>query len=373
MSSAHIPLKFRSQPLGSSHKPFIDKALRAFLGYHSTPDPVPRLGEPTRVRAKRIVRAEPRMTLLYADPLFFDHQTGRHPERAERLMAVYRQLERSGLDQQCTRPRWEPVSGKRLQRVHSASYEREVSEFASAGGGRLEEDTHVSSASYEVARQAAGAVCDAVERVVKGEDTRALCLVRPPGHHALAASAMGFCLFNNVAIGARLATSELELDRVLIVDWDVHHGNGTQDTFWTDPRVGFLSIHRWPFYPGTGRRDETGSGEGLGTTCNVPLEMGISRADYLAAFRSSLSKLADRMRPQLVLISAGFDSHREDPIGSLGLESEDFAPLTQAVLEVANAHAGGRVVSVLEGGYNTSILAGCVEIHLRELLPQGIP
>jgi len=179
---------------------------------------------------------------------------------------------------------------------------------------------------------------------------------------------MGFCLFNNVAVGARMAIREFGLDRVMIVDWDVHHGNGTQDAFWEEGQVGFFSIHRWPFYPGTGAKDETGSGRGLGATLNVPIEFGVSRPDYLAAFRSALESIAERIRPQLVLISAGFDSHRADPIGSLGLETEDFEPLTRAVLDVANVHAGGRVVSMLEGGYDTSALAGCVEVHLRELL-----
>jgi acetoin utilization deacetylase AcuC-like enzyme len=155
---------------------------------------------------------------------------------------------------------------------------------------------------------------------------------------------------------------------VLIVDWDVHHGNGTQDTFYSNEQVSFFSIHRWPFYPGTGAADETGTGPGLGTTVNVPVEFGTPRDDYLAVFRDRLETLADRMRPQLVLVSAGFDSHRDDPVGSLGLETEDFTDLTRIVLDIAKMHAGGRVISALEGGYNPSILAGCVELHLRELL-----
>jgi acetoin utilization deacetylase AcuC-like enzyme len=179
---------------------------------------------------------------------------------------------------------------------------------------------------------------------------------------------MGFCLVNNVAIGARVATDELGLDRVLIVDWDVHHGNGTQAIFWDDPRVGFLSIHRWPFYPGTGRDDETGGGPALGTKLNLPIEMGTARREYLDDFHRGLTELATRMRPQLILVSAGFDAHRDDPIGSLGLEIEDFADLTATVLDVAGEYCGGRVVSVLEGGYNPSILAGCVELHLTGLL-----
>jgi acetoin utilization deacetylase AcuC-like enzyme len=165
-----------------------------------------------------------------------------------------------------------------------------------------------------------------------------------------------------------MATSEFELDRVLIVDWDVHHGNATQDTFWRDPRVGFMSIHRWPFYPGTGRADETGGGPGLGTKLNLPVEMGTSRDRYLSLFTRELEKFADKIKPQLILVSAGFDAHREDPVGSLGLETEDFEYLTDAVLDAAAAHCDGKIVSLLEGGYNAGRLAGCVEVHLRELL-----
>jgi acetoin utilization deacetylase AcuC-like enzyme len=308
------------------------------------------------------------VTLLYYNPLFLEHQTGQHPERPERLTQIVRQLERVGLTERCKRPDWAPATAEDLGRVHGADYAASVAEYASKGGGRIEEDTVCSPRSYDVALLAAGAVCDAVRKVVTSDERRALCLVRPPGHHALRDSAMGFCLFNSVAIGARLATKQLELDRVLIVDWDVHHGNGTQATFWEDPQVGFFSIHRSPFYPGTGDADETGAGAGLGTTLNVPLKLGISRRDYLERFTAALDKIAARMRPQLILVSAGFDSHRDDPIGSLGLESEDFTHLTGAVLGVANAHAGGRLVSVLEGGYNTGVLAGCVELHLRELL-----
>jgi acetoin utilization deacetylase AcuC-like enzyme len=308
------------------------------------------------------------MTLLYYTPRFLDHDTGDHPERPQRLAAIARQLERTGLDQRCERPQWGPVRDERLARVHSPAYANELLVFEQSGGGRAEVDTVVRPGSVEIARLAAGAVCDAVERVVRGEDATALCLVRPPGHHALHNSAMGFCLFNNIAVAARLAIDELGLDRVLVIDWDVHHGNGTQDAFYADSQVGFLSIHRWPFYPGTGDDDETGTGAGLGTTLNLPTAFGTPRSEYLASFRSALEKLADKLRPQLVLISAGFDAHRDDPVGSLGLEVEDFIELTRMVRDVGNVHASGRIVSALEGGYNPSILAGCVEVHLCELL-----
>jgi len=243
-----------------------------------------------------------------------------------------------------------------------------VRQFAERGGGAMDVDTVVSWRSYDTALRAAGAVCDAVEQVVRGDDNRALCLVRPPGHHARPRTSMGFCLFNNVAIAARVATEELELDRVLIIDFDVHHGNGTQETFWEDEQIGFLSMHRWPFYPGTGAEDETGAGPGLGTTVNLPVEFGTPADEQLSRFTNELTRFADKLRPQLVLVSAGFDGHCQDPVGSLGLDTEHFGDIARSIVAAADAHAGGKVVSVLEGGYNPPVLADCVELHLRELM-----
>jgi acetoin utilization deacetylase AcuC-like enzyme len=311
------------------------------------------------------------MTLLYYDPLFLAHDTGRHPEQPERLRQIIARLESTGLAARCQRPAWQPASRERLLRVHEPGHIDRVAAFAKRGGGQLDPDTIVSGKSYDAACLAAGAACDAVDRVIRGETKTALCIVRPPGHHALAERAMGFCLFNNIAVAARVARDEHQLDRVLIVDWDVHHGNGTQDTFYADGRVGFLSAHRWPFYPGTGDADETGTGDGLGATVNLPITFGTPRDDYRDRFAAALEKFAGRIRPQLVLISAGFDAHRADPIGSLGLEVEDFGELSKLVLDVAKSHAGGRVVSMLEGGYNPPVLAECVETHLRSLLQNG--
>jgi acetoin utilization deacetylase AcuC-like enzyme len=308
------------------------------------------------------------VTLLYQSPLFLAHDTGNHPERAERLRSISTALDAGGLVERCRQVEWQPVSTERLARVHELEYADSIRRFAAQGGGRAEADTVVSPRSYEVALSAAGAACDAVERVVRGDDTQALCLVRPPGHHALQRGPMGFCLFNNIAIAARVATDELGLARALVVDWDVHHGNGTQDAFWRDGRVGFYSIHRWPFYPGTGDREETGAGPGLGMTVNVPVAFGTPRRDYFAMFRTALEALADRVRPEIVLISAGFDAHRLDPVGSLGLETEDYAELTRLVIDVARTHAGGRIVSVLEGGYNVEVLGDCVAAHLATLI-----
>jgi acetoin utilization deacetylase AcuC-like enzyme len=311
------------------------------------------------------------MTLLYCSPSFLDHETGGHPERADRIREIPDCLKRAGLWERCGQPEFKPVSRQRVARVHSPRYIDEVWAFAKSGGGYIEADTVVSPASYDVALLAAGSVCDAVERLMAGEDTQGVSLVRPPGHHAMMGHAMGFCLFNNIAVAARLAIDELKLERVLVVDWDIHHGNGTQAAFWQDPQVGFLSIHRFPFYPGTGDADETGSGRGQGYTLNLPIAYGTPRKEYLSTFAANLEKFAAKVKPQLVLLSAGFDTHRQDPVGDLGLETEDFSPLTTLVLDVAEAYAGGRCVSVLEGGYNPKVLADCVELHVAEMLKRS--
>jgi acetoin utilization deacetylase AcuC-like enzyme len=309
------------------------------------------------------------MTLLYTNPRFLDHDTRRgHPERPERLRRVGAHLEATGLAARCVQPVWTPATRAQIGMVHRPAHIQAIADMAARGGGRPDPDTVVSAASYDVAMLAAGAACDAVARVVAGKERTALCLVRPPGHHALPERAMGFCLFNNVAIAARAAIREHGLDRVLVVDWDVHHGNGTQDTFYADDQVSFFSAHRWPFYPGTGAADETGTGHGLGSTRNLPFAFGTSPATYRDRFRRELEDLARRVKPQLVLVSAGFDAHREDPIGSLGLETNDFAELTQMVRDVAAVHAQGRIVSLLEGGYHPARLAECVEVHLQKLM-----
>jgi acetoin utilization deacetylase AcuC-like enzyme len=312
------------------------------------------------------------MTLLYTDPLFLQHDTGQHPERPQRLAAIAAQLERSGLAARCERGSYVPLTPEVIAHIHSPVVVSLVREVAEEGGGHLDADTLLSPASYTVALAAAGACVSAVDAVLAGKQTNALCLVRPPGHHATPTRSMGFCLFNNVALAARHALDR-GLNRVLVIDWDVHHGNGTQDIFYADPRVMFFSIHRYGhgFYPGTGAHDETGTGPGLGTTINAPIRYGTSRKEYHAAFRSFIENAADAGKPDLVLLSAGFDAHVRDPIGSLGLETEDFLPLTQLVLEVARTHAHGRLVSCLEGGYDLTALAESVQVHLETLLAAG--
>lgn len=307
------------------------------------------------------------MTLLYMDEKFLLHNTGMHPECAARLRHIHARLEESDLLRQVNRVPIVRADTDDLARVHTREHIDQIQQFADQGGGRLEADTVMSADSADVAWLAAGTGIDAVTRVLSGEDNQALCLVRPPGHHAVPDGAMGFCLFSNIAVAARTAIERLDVDRVLIVDWDVHHGNGTQDVFYEDEQVTFFSAHRFPFYPGSGRKSETGRGKGLGTTVNLPMEFGVSRKDYLSAFEAALSKAADRCRPNLVLVSAGFDAHTQDPIGSLGLETEDFEDLTRLVQQVAATYAKGRLISLLEGGYHVERLSECVELHLRTL------
>jgi acetoin utilization deacetylase AcuC-like enzyme len=311
----------------------------------------------------------PAAPLLFADPLFLEHLTGDHPESPERLRHLYRFLEEQPVAAKYQKGALAAADRAQLERVHEPAYIDLVRDFANRGGGRIEADTVVSRKSFDVAIHAAGAAIAAVDAVITGKAPRALCLVRPPGHHALFNDAMGFCLFNNVAIAARHATARHRLNRVLIVDWDVHHGNGTQDLFYDAGDVWFLSVHRSPFYPGTGAAHETGRGEGLGSKFNLPLPFGTSRQAFREKFHTILEQAAKRCQPELVLISAGFDAHAADPIGSLGLETQDFEPLTQLVGQVADQYCGGKVVSLLEGGYNVKMLAESVACHMQALLP----
>ncbi len=310
------------------------------------------------------------MTLLYTDPIFLRHETGHHVEVPARLVSITNRLKKAGLISRCGRGIFTPLLAETVERLHNPAVVRLARRVSEQGGGMLDADTVVSSESYQVALAAAGACAAAVEAVVTGLDKNALCLVRPPGHHATPTHSMGFCLFNNIALAAAHARDAHGLSRILIVDWDVHHGNGTQDIFFADPTIFFFSIHRYGmgFYPGTGAANETGTGHGLGYTINAPVRYGTSRHDYHAQFAGALEKAADKIKPELVLLSAGFDAHTRDPIGSLGLETEDFAAMTRLVLDVARIRAQGRLVSCLEGGYHLGALAESVQGHLEELL-----
>ena len=307
--------------------------------------------------------------LLY-DPACLSHDTGVvHYEKARRLDCIQNAL---AADEslrgriQNVSPR--PATMQDLQRCHSEEMIREIRTFIEHGGTHLDTDTPVSETSFDVACLAAGAAITAVDTVMVDNGGRAFALVRPPGHHATPHRPMGFCLFNNAAIAARYAQEIHGVERILIVDWDVHHGNGTQDIFWSDDTVFYFSTHQSPHYPGTGAREEIGEGKGEGFTLNIPLPAGTSAGAHRLAFSEALKHIEPRFHPELVIISAGFDSHRNDPLGNLMLEDTDFAEMTKDVLRIVERHSGGRVVSLLEGGYNLDLLGGSVRSHLTALL-----
>jgi acetoin utilization deacetylase AcuC-like enzyme len=295
-----------------------------------------------------------------------------HPESPARLdavMSTVRQLEQQGRVS-VTAPA--AATEDDLLLVHSGDYIKKVRTEIEAGRRALSTgDTEISSGSLDAALAAAGAVLSAVNAVIAGRTRAAFCAVRPPGHHASQARGMGFCLFNNIAIGARQAARRHGLERILIVDWDVHHGNGTQEVFWSDGSVLFFDVHQHPWYPGTGGPDEQGDGRGRGRIINNPFPAGSGRREILAAFRERLVPEAERFRPQLVMLSAGFDSRAGDPLGRFTLTDQDFADLTDIAVAIANQHAGGRIVSVLEGGYALNGLPSAVASHLGRLAARG--
>jgi acetoin utilization deacetylase AcuC-like enzyme len=255
-----------------------------------------------------------------------------------------------------------------IQAAHSPQLYKQVERVVSEGIGYLDADTIVSMRSFDAARHAAGAPCQAIDLIMKGEVNNAFVPVRPPGHHATEERAMGFCLFNNVAVAARYAQQHYpEIDRVAILDWDVHHGNGTQGIFYDDPSVYFFSSHQYPWYPGTGTRGEKGTGRGLGYTLNLPLRAATPAADQKRAFESALDDMASSFSPDLIIISAGFDSHVGDPLGQLMLKDADFVAMTRAVKEWAASSCQGRLVSCLEGGYNLETLGETVRAHVEDL------
>jgi acetoin utilization deacetylase AcuC-like enzyme len=306
-------------------------------------------------------------TLIY-DPAYLDHQTGHHPENADRLKVILSALE--GDDSLWSRvqkasPR--PASEIDIERCHGRRLIDQIRNLCERGVPFIDLDTVISKESFEVARLASGAAITAVDSVFTGEVDNSFALVRPPGHHATANRAMGFCLFNNAAIGARYAQERYGAERVLIIDWDVHHGNGTQDIFWDDPTVFYFSTHQYPYYPGTGASNERGQGKGEGTTLNIPLSAGTSARSHREAFTDALKEIEKVSPPDLIIISAGFDSRRGDPLGGLMLEDSDFREMTKEVMEMAARHAEGRVVSILEGGYNLQTLGETVRTHLDAL------
>ncbi|MGI8742413.1 MAG: histone deacetylase family protein [Bryobacteraceae bacterium] len=304
-------------------------------------------------------------TGLAAGEISKEHLSGRsHPERPERFDAAFNAV----ADLPLTRIPSRRASKDEIALVHSRRYIQTADREIAQGFGQLSTgDTDVSDRSFEVALDAAGTVLSAVDMTIERKVPNAFCIVRPPGHHATPDRGMGFCIFNNVAVAARYAQTRHGVGRVLIADWDVHHGNGTQDIFYADGSVFFFSTHQYPWYPGTGSAEETGYSDGDAKTMNCPFPAGSGRAEILGSFEQKLVPAADEFKPELVLISAGFDSRAGDPLGQFLLTDADFADLTKIMLAIADKHAGGRLVSVLEGGYDLEGLAAAVRSHVTAL------
>jgi len=309
------------------------------------------------------------VTAVIYDPIYNKHFAGTgHPESPRRLEAIMGLLNETDFAGRLEIIKPRDATDDEILAVHSKQYLALVRSDITSGRKMLSTgDTNVCAESLDAAIKAAGGICLAVDQVVTGKYRNAFCPVRPPGHHAGENRGSGFCVFNNVAIAARHAQIAHKISRVLIADWDVHHGNGTQETFYSDPSVFFFSTHQWPLYPGTGRADETGAGNGAGTTINCPFGAGAGHEQIVGAFRNKLIEAADRFKPELVLISAGFDSRLGDPLGGFCLTDEDFAELTGIMLDIARKHASGRLVSTLEGGYNPAGLAKAVGAHCQAL------
>ena len=309
-------------------------------------------------------------TALVHHSIYEKHDTGPgHPETAERYRVVIDAIkgdERLMLGLKEITP--EKATQGLIQAAHTKEHFKRAENAFANGLDRLDMDTTISMQSFDAAMFAAGGAIAGVDAVMQGEVRNAFVAVRPPGHHATAERTMGFCIFNNVAVAARYAQNKYkEVERVAIIDWDVHHGNGTQGIFYSDPSVFFFSMHQYPWYPGTGSRGETGQGKGLGTTLNVPVKALTKARDQKAAFDAAIEEIASKLRPDLIFISAGFDAHEGDPLGQLQLEDPDFRSMTRTLMQWADDACGGRVVSCMEGGYNLSTLGETVKEHVAEL------
>ncbi|MCP4582709.1 MAG: histone deacetylase [candidate division Zixibacteria bacterium] len=305
------------------------------------------------------------LTVFY-DQTFLKHGSGQfHPESPARLKPVIEACESfSDIDiiRECRR-----AERDEIELVHTREYFDYI-ESVPGESVMLDPDTYFGPDSFEVSLKAAGAVIEAVRYVSEGDKRRAFCAVRPPGHHAEAGKAMGFCIFNNIAIGAAFALTSNLAERVAIIDWDVHHGNGTQNMFYDNPDVLYISLHQYPYYPGSGSENETGDGDGDGSNLNIPMRQGANDEQYKIAFQEKVLPAIENYRPDLLMVSAGFDAHRDDPLAGVDLSTEMFGIMTRMLVDQAVKHCRGRIVSVLEGGYNPDVLRDSMKIHLKELL-----
>jgi acetoin utilization deacetylase AcuC-like enzyme len=301
-------------------------------------------------------------------PVYLEHNQPTHPENARRLERILQTLEERGLLARLRLLEPRPATQDELLRVHTERHIADVKRVAERGGGHMDMDTYVSPRSFEAALMAAGGVTRAVEGVLSGEIANAFALVRPPGHHATPGRAMGFCLFNNAAVAARAALAEEGIDRVFIADFDVHHGNGTQDSFADDPDVFYFSTHQYPYYPGTGAMGEMGRGAGAGTLLNVPLPTGVGDHGYAQIFSDLVWPLAERFNPDLVLVSAGYDGHWTDPLAHMNLSLTGYAHVQRELVRMADQLCEGRIVFTLEGGYQLEALAYGVSNACHALL-----
>ncbi len=311
----------------------------------------------------------PLPTGLVFHPDYLKHDSGQnHPESGERLSYLMGYLEKKGFLPKLKNVEPYPASLEWVEAVHDPSYIKLVERICKNGGGMLDPDTQVGAESYKIALLAVGGVMAAVDEVMNKNIRNAFCAIRPPGHHAEKDRGMGFCIFNNVAVGARYALKKFGLKKVFIVDWDVHHGNGTQNIFWTDPSVFYFSIHQFPHYPGTGSDNEIGEGEGEGFTFNLPMCAGSGELEYIEAFENILYPMAFKFSPEFIFISAGFDAHEDDPLAEINLSEEAYQRMTEVITRLASECCEGRLVSVLEGGYNLNSLSASVDKHLRALM-----
>jgi acetoin utilization deacetylase AcuC-like enzyme len=305
------------------------------------------------------------------DPIYLEHDLRGHPENRQRLIRILQVLDEHEMRQRLEPIAAVPITMERLERCHNRSYIEQVQRLAQRGGGHLDMDTYVRLASYDAALMAAGGTVEATRAVLDGQVSNAFALVRPPGHHAVRNRGMGFCLFNNVAIAARYALAERGLDRLLVVDFDVHHGNGTQAEFETDPSVMYISTHQYPHYPGTGYWDETGRGDGQGSVINIPLSGNVGDNGFARILDEIVKPAARRFQPQLILVSAGYDAHWDDPLSSMLLSVGGYAAIAQELDSLAGELCDGRLVFTLEGGYHLEALAYSVLNSFALLLGAG--